>query len=71
MTPPMQMIYDAFESAWGYVIFCFAISWLYAMLLTAALFGGLLLREIWQWLTVHSFSHVVVLLERRALRGRP
>jgi hypothetical protein len=65
-----QAIMDAFDNAATYVLFCIVISVAYGMLILGLLFVSLAVRSVWRWLTNHSFSDLIVVAERRALRGR-
>ena len=66
----IEIIDAAAENAWGYVLFISIVLVGYGVLLLALLFTGLAVRAAWRWLATHSWRHVVLLLEGRALKGR-
>lgn len=65
--PPFEMIESALESLACDVFFGILTCIVTGMIVLAALFGSLLVRSGWRWLTRHTWRDVVVSAERKAL----
>jgi hypothetical protein len=65
----MTEILDAtLESGAAYIAFAIVVCVGYALLLVGILFAALIALHCWRWLTVHTWGHLIVSLQRKALR---
>jgi Kef-type K+ transport system membrane component KefB len=65
-----EYLIQTVEESAAQVLFATLLLFLFAISLAAVLFGVLLVRAIFRWLTRHSWNDVIVSTERKALRGK-
>ena len=62
------MVDATIDNTAAYVIFSAIVCLLYGLTLLGLLFLLLAVRGLWRWLTRHTWSDVIVSIERKALR---
>jgi hypothetical protein len=67
----IEYVIQIVESSGAMMAFGILLLLLFAALLCVLLFGLLLVRAIWRWLTRHSWNDVILSTERKALREPP